>query len=65
MKAQYWNEKDVSEYTGISLSTLRNWRSMGSPIRYCKIGRMVKYNKADVIEFMDEHLIDPRNEKTL
>ena len=57
----YINENQVSEITGRALSTLRNERSKGLGIPYIKLGRSVRYDLQDVIEFMEAHKI--RTEK--
>ena len=54
---QYLTENDVSKITGVALSTLRNNRSRGHGIPYIKIGRSVRYDVQDVIEFMESHKI--------
>jgi len=58
---KYINENQVSEITGRALSTLRNERSKGFGIPYIKLGRSVRYDLQDVIEFMEAHKI--RTEK--
>ncbi len=55
---RYLNEKQVSEMTCRSLSTLRNERSLGLGISYSKIGRSVRYNLVDVIKFMESRRVD-------
>jgi predicted DNA-binding transcriptional regulator AlpA len=60
-KIQYINENQVSEITKMALSTLRNNRSKGLGIPYIKLGRSVRYDLQDVIEFMEAHKI--RTEK--
>ena len=54
---KYINEKQVSAMTGLALPTLRNDRFMGRRIPYIKIGRAVRYNEQDVIEFMESRKI--------
>ena len=57
--ARYLNEVQVAEITGRALSTLRNERARGIGIPYYKIGRSVRYNFKDVIQFMESHKIVP------
>ncbi len=57
--ARYLNERQVSEITGRALSTLRNERSKRTGIPYYKVGRSVRYNFQDVIQFMESHKIIP------
>ena len=54
---RYLNERQVSKITGRALSTLRNERSKKTGISYTKIGRSVRYNIKDVIEFMESRKI--------
>ena len=57
IKNKYLTEKQVAEITGISLSTLRNERSLGQGIPYVKLGRSVRYNLYDVIDYMESRKI--------
>jgi predicted DNA-binding transcriptional regulator AlpA len=50
---KYLNEREVSQLTGLALSSLRNHRHLGKGIRYSKIYRSVRYSMKDVIEFME------------
>lgn len=54
---KYLTEKQVSEMTGLALPTLRNDRFLGRRLPYIKIGKSVRYNEADVIDFMESHKI--------
>lgn len=52
------SEREVAKITGRAVQTLRNDRSNRRGIPYTKIGkRFVRYNLADVIEFMSDHTI--------
>jgi predicted DNA-binding transcriptional regulator AlpA len=55
---RYLTEKEVSEITGIALSTLRNHRSLRKGIPYCKIFRSIRYSASDVLSFMESHKIN-------
>ena len=55
--SRYLNEVQVAKITGRALSTLRNERSKRTGIPYLKIGRSVRYNIKDVIEFMESRKI--------
>lgn len=51
---KYMTEKQVSEMTGICLSTLRNWRVIGKGPVYLKPGGvLVRYRLSDVQTFME------------
>ena len=57
IKTKYLTEKQVAEITGISLSTLRNERSLGQGMPYVKLGRSVRYSLHDVIDYMESRRI--------
>ena len=44
--------EQVADWTGLSLDTLAQWRSQGRGIPYLKIGRAVRYDPADVQEYL-------------
>ena len=54
---KYVTEKEVASLTGIAVQTLRNDRFLGRRIPYIKFGRTVRYNMADVLEFMESHKV--------
>lgn len=57
---QRWlTEKEVSQMTGISLSSLRKYRIRGVHLPYSKVGKSVRYAIADVVSFMDAHRVMP------
>ena len=58
---KYINEKEVSDITGISLATLRNDRFLNKGISYIKLGKSVRYNLKDVIDYMERHRIEFEN----
>jgi hypothetical protein len=54
---RYLNEVQVADMTARALSTLRNERARNEGIPYIKIGRSVRYNLQDVVQFMESHKI--------
>jgi len=54
---RYLSEKEVSQITGIAKQTLSNKRSNRAGIPYIKVGRSIRYNMDDVIEFMESRKI--------
>jgi hypothetical protein len=54
------NEKQVSERFGISLNTLRSWRSCGDGPHFYKLGTgrrsLVRYDVAVLAEWLRAHL---------
>jgi len=61
MDIRYLNEKDVKKITQRALPTLRNDRHRGRGIPYMKVGRSVRYNIQDVIDFMESRKIQTEN----
>jgi predicted DNA-binding transcriptional regulator AlpA len=54
---RYIGEKEVARITGRALPTLRNDRHRRRGIPYVKMGRSVRYNLEDVIEYMESRKI--------
>lgn len=48
----YLTAEDVAELTGISVETLAHWRSRRRGIPYLKIGQRVRYDRADVLAYL-------------
>jgi excisionase family DNA binding protein len=46
--------EEVSEYTGVSLETLKYWRMQGKGPAHFKLGRRVAYDLAAVDRWLDE-----------
>ena len=52
-QAKYLTEKQVAEITNRALSTIRNDRFLNRGMPYIKIGKSVRYNLQDVINYME------------
>jgi len=50
-------EKEAAEMIGVSVNTLRQWRSRGKYIPFVKLGRSVLYRIADLENYMDQHTV--------
>ena len=59
---RFINEIEVSVITGLSVQTLRNWRFQEKGIPYVKAGRSVRYQFQDVITYMEERIVTPREQ---
>ena len=59
MQEKYLKEKEVSEMTGLALSTLRNARARHGKrlIPYIKVSRSIRYSYRDIVEFMESRKI--------
>ena len=57
METKFLTEKQVSEMTMIPLQTLRNNRFKRKGINYVKIGRSIRYEMCDILDFMQSRKI--------
>ncbi|MFC1554907.1 DNA-binding protein [candidate division KSB1 bacterium] len=53
IKKLYYNDQQVSEITGWSLSKLRHDRMSKKGIPYSKVGHTVRYNIEDIKEYFE------------
>jgi hypothetical protein len=53
------NDKVAAKIIGLATQTLANWRHLRKGPKYIKMGRSVRYDLLDLIEFMKMHTIDP------
>lgn len=54
-------ESKAADYLDLSVSTLQKWRSLGTAgPRYLKMGGQIRYRQADLDEFIEESIRDPR-----
>ena len=63
---RYVDENKVSKITGRAVQTLRNDRFLRKGIPYFKVGRSVRYDLQEVIDYMESRRIDTKkklNEK--
>jgi len=51
------NQKEVSEWTGMSLAWFEISRFKGTGIPYVKIGRSVRYKTSDVQRWINSHVV--------
>ena len=55
---KWLTESQVSEITGLSVSSIQKQRFHQRGISYCKIGRSVRYHLQDVESFMQARRIE-------
>ena len=53
------NEKEAAIVLGCSVAALRKWRLLRKGPIYCKVGRLVRYAQADLLDFLNANRIDP------
>lgn len=51
---QYLSPKEVSVFAGISIAQLEVWRREGGGPKFSRIGRFIKYRRADLEAFFAE-----------
>ena len=56
---RYVDDVEAAMILSVSPQTLRNYRHLGRGPAYSKRGRMVRYQVADLLEFMKAGRIDP------
>ncbi|HLY59990.1 MAG TPA: helix-turn-helix domain-containing protein [Terriglobia bacterium] len=64
MKERLLNPGEVSELTGIPTATLAQWRYRKQGMRYLRIGRLVRYDHADVVAYLQRCRIEVRGQST-
>ena len=59
---RYVREKDAAAFLGVSVKTLRSWRSTGSPSGppVTRIDRMVMYSMKGLEQFMEQRTVEGR-----
>ncbi|MGE0878656.1 MAG: helix-turn-helix transcriptional regulator [Acidimicrobiia bacterium] len=50
--------EEVAEYLSVSVNTVRKWRADGSGPRGLRLGRVVRYSRADVEHWLAERAGD-------
>jgi predicted DNA-binding transcriptional regulator AlpA len=55
------NNSEAAEFLGMSPDTLPRWRWAGIGPAYLKVGRSIKYRRADLEAFLNESRVNPRN----
>ena len=59
---QLLNERELATTCGISVLTLRKWRSLRRGPRFLKIGSLVRYRPEDVSAWIDRQVAVPCEE---
>ncbi|MFA7405310.1 MAG: helix-turn-helix domain-containing protein [Pelobacteraceae bacterium] len=57
-----WTTKQAAEFLQIKETTLEQWRWNGKSPRFIKMGRCVRYRKADLEAFMNERVYSSTTE---
>jgi len=53
-------ETEAAEFLGLEPKTLAIWRSTKRyPLSYVKVGRLVRYQRSDLLAFLDSRRVTP------
>jgi predicted DNA-binding transcriptional regulator AlpA len=52
-------EKELSELSGIPISTLRSHRHLRRGLPYVKVGHLVRYDRVEVEKYLTERTVRP------
>nr|EDZ38383.1 MAG: Hypothetical protein CGL2_10305005 [Leptospirillum sp. Group II '5-way CG'] len=55
------SNSEAAEFLGMSPDTLPRWRWAGIGPVYLRVGRSIKYRRADLEAFLNESRVNPRN----
>jgi len=57
--AEMLNERDAADLLGLRPPTLRAWRFQRRGPAFVRLGRSVRYKRADLLEFLDGATVQP------
>lgn len=58
IKKEWLNPKEVNSDYGISVSTLAKWRMDNKYLPFSKVGKYIKYKRADIEAFLNDNLVE-------
>jgi len=59
---EWLNPREVSQEFGISVSTLAKWRMDNKYLSFSKVGKYIKYKRADIVAFFNANVVRAVNE---
>lgn len=57
---ELYTPEEVSQFTGLSLETLAQWRCRKKGLPYLKLGRCVRYDKREVLQYLQQCRVSVR-----
>lgn len=57
-KKEYLNPNEVNQEFGFSVSTLAKWRMINKHLAFVKIGKYIKYKRADIEAFLNSNIVN-------
>ena len=58
IRKDWLNPKEVNSEYGISVSTLAKWRMENKNLIFSKVGKYIKYKRADIEAFLNDNLVE-------
>ena len=58
IQKDWLNPRDVLKEYGFSVSTLAQWRMDNLHLPYSKIGKYIKYKRADIEAFLNDNVVE-------
>ena len=58
IQKDWLNPRDVLKEYGFSVSTLAKWRMDNLHLPYSKIGKYIKYKRADIEAFLNDNVVE-------
>lgn len=55
---QWLSPREASSEFGLSVSTLAKWRMDNKHLSFSKIGKYIKYKRADIEAFLNSNLVE-------
>jgi predicted DNA-binding transcriptional regulator AlpA len=59
IERRFIRDTELSEITGLSVQTFRNWRCSGKGPSYLKLDRTVLYDKAETLKYFEDRRVNP------
>lgn len=58
IEKEWFNPNEVHKQYGFSVSTLAKWRMDNKYLPFSKIGKYIKYKRADIEAFLNSNIIE-------
>jgi hypothetical protein len=53
------DERDAARVLSCSIAVLRKWRLLRKGPAYCRVGRLVRYRKSDLVAYLQANRVEP------
>lgn len=62
MNQPLMNDRNAAQLLGLSVSSLRRWRTEGKGPKIVRVGPLVRYRLSDLIAYIEHAVVDPAAE---